>query len=75
MPENVDVLPGEHRVSIYCWHGFGPDSSAGLQRRLGFIHFMAEAGHEYQVSCGVVGRFVRWIEDLTSGEIVADERR
>ena len=76
MPESVDVLPGEHRVSIYCWRGLGPDSSAGLQGRLGFVNFTAQAGHEYQIFCGVEdGRFVRWIEDLTGGEIVGQERR
>ena len=76
MPEKVDVLPGEHRVTIYCWRGFGPGSSAGLQGRLGFVKFTAQAGNEYQIFCGVeVGRFVRWIEDLTSGEVIAEQRR
>jgi hypothetical protein len=73
MPEAVDVLPGEHRVSIYCWHGFGPDANAGIQGRLGSVNFTSQAGHEYQVFCRVEdGRFVRWIQDTTTGEIVGE---
>ena len=76
MPEQVEVLPGEHSVAIYCWHGFGPSSNVGLQGRLGSVNFNAEAGHDYQVYCSVNnGRYVRWIKDLTTGEIVGEESK
>ncbi len=74
MREQVEVLPGEHSVAIYCWHGFGPGSNVGLQGRLGSVTFNAEAGHDYQVFCSVSnGRYVRWIEDLTTGEIAGED--
>jgi hypothetical protein len=76
MPEQVEVLPGDHKVSIYCWHGFGPSHSAGLLGRVGSVDFNAQAGHDYQVFCGIDnGRYVRWITDLTTGEIVGGKSK
>ena len=71
MPEQVEVLPGKHSVSIYCWHGFKASHRSGLQGRVGSVEFEAKPGHEYQVFCGTSnGRYVRWIKDLTAEEIV-----
>jgi len=71
MPAKVEVLPGQHSVAIYCWHGFEPSSNAGLQGRLESINFNAQTGHDYQVYCSVKdGRYVRWVKDITTGEIV-----
>ena len=73
-PEQVEVLPGAHTVLIDCWHGFGFTSRAGLLGRVGTVDFNAEAGHDYQVFCGVKnGKYVRWIVDRTTGEIVGGE--
>ena len=74
-PEQVDVLPGEHSVSIYCWHGFFARDRHGLQGRVGSVSFDAQAGHEYQVFCSTSnGRYVRWITDLATDEIVGGKK-
>lgn len=73
-PEQVEVLPGEHRVRIHCWHGF--NQHTGLLGRTGSVDFVAEAGHEYQIFCDVEkGRFKRWIKDLNTDEIVGGQSK
>ena len=68
----VEVLPGKHTVVIRCWHGsLIIGQNAGIQGRQGSVEFIAQAGREYQVICSTSdGKFVRWITDLTTDEIV-----
>ncbi len=75
-PEQVEVLPGEHSVSIYCWHGYLARDRHGLQGRVGSVDFNALAGHEYKVFCSTSkGRYIRWITDLTPDEIVGGKNQ
>jgi len=74
MPEQVEVLPRTHTVSIRCWHGF--NQHTGLLGRVGSVEFNAEAGHDYQVFCDVKnGKYMRWIEDLTTGQTVGGKSK
>jgi hypothetical protein len=70
-PEQVEVLPGKHSVTIYCWHGYLDRDRHGLQGRTGSVEFDAQAGHEYKAFCSTSkGRYIRWIADLANDEIV-----
>jgi hypothetical protein len=70
-PEQVEVLPGKHSVTIYCWHGYLDRDRHGLQGRVGSVDIDVQAGHEYKVFCSTSnGRYVRWIVDLATDEIV-----
>ena len=70
-PEQVEVLPGTHSVTIYCWHGYFDRDRHGLQGRVGSVEFDAQAGREYKAFCSTSnGRYVRWIVDLSTEEIV-----
>ena len=75
-PSRVEVLPGEHSVVIRCWHGgLISEKSTGLQGHQGSVEFVAKAGHEYEVLCTTdSGKFVKWITDLTTDEIVGREK-
>jgi hypothetical protein len=75
-PGQVEVLPGEHSVEIRCWHGgLIAEQSTGLQGHQGSVQFVAKAGREYEVVCSVdSGRYLKWITDLTTDEIVGREK-
>ena len=72
---NASILPGDHSVTARCFHGWGPMSGAyGFVRTL---EFTAVSGHKYQVKCkrgGPGGPAWAWIEDKTTGEVVAGDR-
>ena len=71
-PKRVEVLPGKRSVDIRCWHGgLLVEKSTGLQGRQGSVEFIAKAGREYKAFCSTSdGKYVRWITDLTTDEIV-----
>lgn len=73
----VEVLPGKHSVEIRCWHGgLLVEKSVGLQGHQGSVEFIAKAGREYKVFCSTSnGRYVRWITDLTTDEIVGGKNQ
>ena len=74
--EQVEVLPGMHSVTIYCWHGYFDRDRHGLQGRTGSVDFDAQAGHEYKAFCSTSkGRYVRWIIDLATEEIVGGKNQ
>ena len=75
-PGRVEVLPGEHSVVIRCRHGrLITEQSTGLQGRQGSVEFVAKAGREYEVLCSTDrGKYVKWITDLTTDEIVGREQ-
>jgi hypothetical protein len=75
-PGRVEVLPGEHSVVIRCWHGgLIADKGTGLQGRQGSVEFVAKAGREYEVLCDTEGgKYIKWITDLTTDEIVGREK-
>jgi len=76
-PGRVEILPGRHSVEIRCWHGgLLVEKSVGLQGHQGSVEFIAKAGREYEASCSTSdGRFVRWITDLTTDEVVGGEKK
>ena len=76
-PGRVEVLPGRHSVEIRCWHGgLLVEKSAGLQGHQGSVEFIAKAGREYQAFCSTSdGKYVRWITDLTTDEIVGGKKQ
>jgi hypothetical protein len=75
-PGRVEVLPGEHSVVIRCRHGgLISDNGIGLQGRQGSVDFVAKAGREYEVLCSTDnGKYIKWITDLTTDEIVGREK-
>jgi hypothetical protein len=75
-PEMVDILPGKHSVLIRCRRGgIIVDENVGFQEREGSVEFIAQAGREYIAFCGTDDyKFVRWIADPTTGEIVGGDK-
>jgi hypothetical protein len=75
-PARVEVLPGKHSVEIRCRHGgLLVEKGVGLQGRQGSVEFIAKAGREYEVLCSTDnGRYMKWITDLTTDEIVGREK-
>ena len=75
-PARVEVLPGKHSVEIRCWHGgLLVEKNIGLQGQQGSVEFVAKAGREYEVLCSTdSGKFIKWISDLTTDEIVGREK-
>ena len=76
-PKRVEVLPGKHSVEIRCRHGkLIVQNNVGLQGRQGSVEFIAKAGREYKVLCSTSdGKFVKWITDLSTGEVVGGEKQ
>ena len=75
-PEQVEVLPGTHSVTINCWHGYFDRDRHGLQGRVGSVEFDAQAGREYKAFCSTSrGRYVRWIVDVATDEIVGGKNQ
>ena len=76
-PGRVELLPGRHSVEIRCWHGgLLVENSVGLQGHQGSVDFVAKAGREYKAFCSTSdGKFVRWITDLTTDEIVGGKNQ
>lgn len=73
---SAKILPGPHSVRAHCFHGWSHLASAyGHDETLDFI---AISGHKYQVRCtysgGISGTQWTWIEDKTTGEVVAGSR-
>ena len=76
------ILPGNHTVSVsymrypdvtFCL-GLGPCFGIYQTRDLS-IDFTAEAGHEYRIPAERRGeRNWIWVEDVTSGKVVAGEK-
>ncbi len=65
----VDLLPGLHKVSFLIEF----DSYGGNARR-GLFEFQAEAGHVYKLNvakCTGIPPLQAWIEDKTTGKVVA----
>jgi len=76
-PGRVEVLPGRHSVVIRCRHGrLLVENSVGVQGRQGSVEFFAKAGREYKAFCSTSdGKFMKWITDLTTDEIVGGENQ
>ncbi|NIO12065.1 MAG: hypothetical protein GTO40_30205 [Deltaproteobacteria bacterium] len=68
----LELLPGAHEVD-FSMELVGYSSAS----RSGSLKFQAEAGHEYQLkvtNCMSTPRFEPWIEDKTTGKVVAGTR-
>lgn len=73
---SASILPGHHAVTAHCFHGWSHLASAyGHDETLEFV---AVPGRKYQVKCkydnGISGTQWTWIEDRTTGEVVAGNR-
>ena len=73
----VHILPGQHTATVHYWRT--PDVSlfgfSNYETRDLSIDFVAEAGHEYRIPAERRGeRNWIWVEDLTSGKLVAGEK-
>ena len=73
---SASVLPGPHSVRAHCFHGWTHLASAiGHDETLEFI---ALPGRTYQVKCtftgGATGTQWTWIEDQTTGRLVAGQK-
>jgi hypothetical protein len=65
----VEMLPGQHKVSFKLEY-----ITWGSEYRSGFFEFQAEAGHVYKLDvakCTGIPPLQAWIEDKTTGKIVA----
>ncbi len=65
----VELLPGLHKVSFLLEF-----DSYGSNARSGFFEFQAEAGHFYKLKvakCAGIPPLQAWIEDITTGKVVA----
>jgi hypothetical protein len=65
----VELLPGSHKVSFLLEF-----ESYGGNARPGFFEFQAEAGHVYKLNvakCAGIPPLQAWIEDKTTGKVVA----
>jgi hypothetical protein len=67
------ILPGLHSVRAHCFHGWS--HLAGAYGHDETLEFFAISGHKYQVKCnysgGIGGTQWTWIEDKTTGAVVA----
>ena len=73
---SASILPGPHSVRAHCFHGWSQLSGAyGHDETLEFV---AISSHKYQVKCnysgGIGGTQWTWIEDKTTGVVVAGNR-
>ena len=65
----VEMLPGPHKVSFKLEY-----ITWGSEYRSGFFEFQAEAGHVYKLDvakCTGIPPLQAWIEDKTTGKVVA----
>jgi len=65
----LELLPGSYEVSFSLEY-----TSYGGSYRPGLLKFQAEAGHVYKLDvakCASTPRFQAWIEDETTGKVVA----
>ncbi len=68
----VEMLPGPHQVSFRLEY-----VTWGSEYRRGSFEFQAEAGHVYKLDvakCTGIPPFQAWIEDQTTGRVVAGTR-
>jgi len=68
----VEMLPGPHQVSFRLEY-----VTWGSEYRSGLFEFQAEAGHVYKLDvakCTVIPPLQAWIEDKTTGKVVAGSK-
>lgn len=73
---NVEVLPGVHSVEIYVSSSVpGMGNSLKTWSFTATFSFAAKAGHTYRVRGGAAfGDAHAWIEDVSTGEVVAGRK-
>ncbi len=73
---SAKILPGPHLGRAHCFHGWS--HLAGAYGHDETLEFIAISGHKYQVRCaysgGISGTQWTWIEDKTTGDVVAGNR-
>lgn len=70
---DVKVLPGKHTLGVI--NNYTPGLAEPTLNTVGFLHFIAEAGHVYDLeSVGEDGEAYFWLEDAETGEVVSEEK-